>query len=203
MRPPYKPPTRPVPDPYTAACAVAVRRLLRAQPAEQTYAIVDTAVDDRLYGWLQLEPPRSEVTCLYDGDPAVRYARYAPYLMRLHEHSPLLRQWFERGWQQHWGIWCTSAQEPAPLKRHFKRFLTLKQEGRLAYLRYYDPRVLMTLLPALNPGHLSDFFGAEVIGRYGACRPDGQLWVASAVRPSWLHQTFGAAKLVSALHPLR
>lgn len=49
------------------------------------YGIVDTAIDDRLYDILQAEPDLSEVTCLYDGAPAIRYARYAPYLLKLHD----------------------------------------------------------------------------------------------------------------------
>src|SRR5256885_150924 len=53
------------------------------------YAVVDAAADEHLHDALLAEPPQSGITCLYDGMPAARYARYAPYLLRVHAGSPL------------------------------------------------------------------------------------------------------------------
>src|SRR5256885_6599293 len=52
------------------------------------YAVVDAAADEHLHDALLAEPPQSGITCLYDGMPAARYARYAPYLLRVHAGSP-------------------------------------------------------------------------------------------------------------------
>ena len=87
------------------------------------YGIVDTAIDVRLYDILQAEPDLSEVTCLYDGAPAIRYARYAPYLLKLHDGSPLLQRWLHEGWTQHWGIFLSSEARSKELKRHLKKFM--------------------------------------------------------------------------------
>jgi hypothetical protein len=87
------------------------------------YAIVDAAADEHLHDAIAAEPPQSGITCLYDGMPAARYARYAPYLMRVHAGSPLFQRWPLEGWQAHWGIFLISRLPAPALKRHLKRFL--------------------------------------------------------------------------------
>jgi len=175
-----------------------VRQLMDALPQHTIYAIVDAAADEQLYGWLQLEPKESQVTCVYDGDPAIRYARYAPYLMVLHSSSPLFWRWTEQGMDRNWGIWCASGSDVIHIKRHFKRFLTLVHEGKTAYLRYYDPRVLPTLLPSMTPGHCYDFFGGDLIHSYGAVKAQkAQLWVATTEQEGWIQKAANAGKLVN------
>ena len=162
------------------------------------YGIVDTAIDDRLYDILQAEPDLSEVTCLYDGAPAIRYARYAPYLLKLHDGSPLLQRWLHEGWTQHWGIFLSSEARSKELKRHLKKFMqATDQQNRAVWVRFYDPRVLPNWLQGLHPGHLADWFGGATLIVCGAPTPQG-LWRGQAQR-STLDQWSGTAALAAQL----
>ena len=162
------------------------------------YGIVDTAIDDRLYDILQAEPDLSEVTCLYDGAPAIRYARYAPYLLKLHDGSPLLQRWLHEGWTQHWGIFLSSEARSKELKRHLKKFMqATDHQNRAVCVRFYDPRVLPNWLQGLHPGHLADWFGGATLIVCGAPTPQG-LWRGQAQR-STLDQWSGTAALAAQL----
>ena len=162
------------------------------------YGIVDTAIDDRLYDILQAEPDLSEVTCLYDGAPAIRYARYAPYLLKLHDGSPLLQRWLHEGWTQHWGIFLSSEARSKELKRHLKKFMqATDHQTRAVWVRFYDPRVLPNWLQGLHPGHLADWFGGATLIVCGAPTPQG-LWRGQAQR-STLDQWSGTAALAAQL----
>ena len=162
------------------------------------YGIVDTAIDDRLYDILQAEPDLSEVTCLYDGAPAIRYARYAPYLLKLHDGSPLLQRWLHEGWTQHWGIFLSSEARSKELKRHLKKFMqATDHRNRAVWVRFYDPRVLPNWLQGLHPGHLADWFGGATLIVCGAPTPQG-LWRGQAQR-STLDQWSGTAALAAQL----
>jgi len=158
------------------------------------YGIVDTAIDDRLYDILQAEPDLSEVACLYDGAPAIRYARYAPYLLKLHDGSPLLQRWLHEGWTQHWGIFLSSEARSKELKRHLKKFMqATDHQNRTVWVRFYDPRVLPSWLQGLHPGHLADWFGGKTLA--ACCAPTSQgVWRGQAQR-STLDQWTGAATL--------
>ena len=162
------------------------------------YGIVDTAIDDRLYDILQAEPDLSEVTCIYDGAPAIRYARYAPYLLKLHDGSPLLQRWLHEGWTQHWGIFLSSEARSKELKRHLKKFMqATDHQNRAVWVRFYDPRVLPNWLQGLHPGHLADWFGGATLIVCGAPTPQG-LWRGQAQR-STLDQWSGTAALAAQL----
>jgi len=179
----------------------AARRLVLLKTVSvgggQPYAIVDVSIDERLYDLLQAEPAASHVACIYDGDPAIRYARYAPYLMQVHDGSPLLQRWLEQGWHAHWGIFLTSSLAPVALKRHLKRFLkTTDQRGRTLWMRFYDPRVLPGLLANWEPGHLNDWFGGNAITACLAPMPEG-LWHGTRRHGGVLDRALGAAYLES------
>ncbi len=171
----------------------ALRKAMRANSGT-LYGIVDAAIDDGLYDVLQAEPESSEVTCLYDGAPAIRYARYAPYLLKLHDGSPLFERWLDEGWMAHWGIFLSSRAAPADLKRHLKKFLQATDpHKRTVWVRFYDPRVLPHWLQGLHPGHLADWFRGSTLA--ACCAPTSQgLWRGQAQR-STLDQWTGAAKV--------
>ncbi|CAB5663563.1 Uncharacterised protein [Delftia tsuruhatensis] len=132
--------------------------LLQAMaPAPCLYAVVDCALHGSLYAQLQNEPAESEIQCLYDGMPAVRYARVAPYLLHVHRNSPIYRRWLAEGWLQHWGIFIAASLTTRQIRRHLKKFLTVRLPGwQTAHLRFYDPRVLCGLLQQADPGQVHD-----------------------------------------------
>ena len=183
--------------------ALQMARRAVLQKAEATYdgmlyVIVDAAVDEHLHDAIVAEPPQSGITCLYDGMPAARYARYAPYLLRVHVGSPLFQRWPLEGWQAHWGIFLVSRLPAPALKRHLKRFLQAKGEGgKRLWLRFYDPRVLPSLLMAWDPAHLGEWFGGTSITACIAPNPEG-LWIGMPQR-NFLDRAMGLARLDSKL----
>src|SRR5262249_47179155 len=67
------------------------------------------------------------------------------------------------GWGQHWGIFATAPIELDALRRHFRRFLMVRDEhGKSLYFRYFDPRVLRVYLPTCNADELTIIFGPVV-----------------------------------------
>lgn len=124
------------------------------------YGLIDSAAHDTLYSMLMAEPERSQVHCLFDGTPGLRYRNVAPYLMELHQASPLSLHWLAQGWRQHWGIWLCTTRPLAELKAHLKKFLFVRKADKTkALFRYYDPRVMDQMLPTLTPMQCGDFFG--------------------------------------------
>jgi hypothetical protein len=139
-----------------------LQTLLQACPGKNTvlYGLIDSAVDESLYEQLMNEPSCSNVTCLFDGDPAIRYRNVAPYLMVLNFESPLTLAWLDHAWAKHWGVWMATANTPARLKAHLKKFLFVKKPGcTKAYFRYYDPRVMHQIMPIMNLEQRGRFFG--------------------------------------------
>jgi len=134
--------------------------LMNAMPAScLLYGVIDVNRDESLYDALQAEPRASEVACLYDGDAAIRYGRYAPYLITAHQASPLFQRWLNEGWNAHWGIFLAGNVSTTKLKRHLKRFLTgLDPKGKKTWFRFYDPQILPGVLAAMNPGQLHEWF---------------------------------------------
>jgi len=54
----------------------------------------------------------------------------------------------------------TSGKALAEVLKHFRHFLMVKlADGRDAYFRFYDPRVLRAYLPSCNPAEAARFFG--------------------------------------------
>jgi hypothetical protein len=123
------------------------------------YGVVDAAIDPLLYPRLLAEPVTSQVTCLFDGQAASDYASVAPYLLVLHQESPLTHDWMRWGWRHHWGTWMATTQSPERIKRHLKKFLFVKQRNEKSYFRFYDPRVLQKVMEIFTDQQRGDFFG--------------------------------------------
>ena len=147
----------------------ALRRIA-AHPGREDrtwlWGLLDCAADDRLFDWLQAEPAHPvPPLCLYDGHAAIRYARYAPYLVPLRTSgSPLVERWLSDGWNSHWGIFLAARQMPTVLKRHFKGLHgCIDKRGRQMLVRYYDPRVLPVLLSSANTDTCRRYFGGSTI----------------------------------------
>ena len=138
-----------------ASCPMATQG---EQP--RLYGLIDSASNDEIYPLLMAEPPRSQVQCLFDGDPGLRYRNVAPYLMEIHQASPLCARWLTDGWHEHWGIWLSTARPVSELKAHLKKFLFVRKADKTkALFRYYDPRVMDQMLPTLTPQQCGAFFG--------------------------------------------
>jgi hypothetical protein len=118
-----------------AACDPAIRELIAAASGERAQS-------------------------LYDGKSAEDLAPWAPYLVELAKDTTLLPILLERGWGNGWASYFLSRATFEELRHHFRKFLLVKlDDGREAYFRFYDPRVLRDFLPTSNAAELREFFG--------------------------------------------
>lgn len=162
---------------FAALSPVAHARLVELvqavpQRGMHLYGVVDASIDEAIYGFIEqglhADCEQPETICLYDGDPAIKYARYAPYLLRVPlekgiYQSALIEQWLTKGWSAHWGIFLASPLQPDKLKQHFKKLIQVcTPQGKKAWMRFYDPRVLPKLLADMGPANTPSFFGKAV-----------------------------------------
>lgn len=115
---------------------------LGRQPAT-LFALLDAAreptVRNRAHGSGQ------RYQSLYQGDPDLE--DYGPFLVELGRNAPLLGKLVQDGWGKSWGVYLSTDLSFEQLRRHLRRFLMVKlHDGRDAYFRFYDPRVLRVFL---------------------------------------------------------
>jgi Domain of unknown function (DUF4123) len=122
------------------------------------FALLDCARDQRIYPLIKRQ--QINYSCLFAGDLPQELAEAAPYLVALSPHSRLTEALLTQGWGQSWGVFLESAAMLPDLRRHFRRFLEVRDEqGRRLLFRYYDPRVLQVYLPNCNEDEQQALFG--------------------------------------------
>jgi hypothetical protein len=95
---------------------------------------------------------------LFRGKAAHDYRAVAPYLVSVDEE--LLDWLLENLWHDPWGMIAISTTDLASLRKHFRRFLLVKDpDGNQMYFRFYDPRVLQAFLPTCTRAEADQFFG--------------------------------------------
>lgn len=163
--PPPKPLRRPEPSAAPAAATVT-RRAPRAKlpdlrgtlrATQPLFALIDAARDDRILGLLQ--ESGDEHACLYEAPASMELAEVAPYLVCLPPRSAFLDLMVREGWGRRWGVFLTSHQSMAAVRKHFRHFLTVESEGEEYLFRFYDPGILRVFLPVCNAEEISQFFG--------------------------------------------
>ena len=132
--------------------------LLQLEAARPTglFALVDAARDRAIYPWLKKLPVAS-CRSLYEmrDDPWLVVA-YGPYLVEVSDES--LESLCEL-WGQSSVVFVAARLPFLELRKHFRRFLLVRADGRELHFRFYDPRVLTTFLNNAEPGELATFFG--------------------------------------------
>lgn len=133
--------------------------------AAATFALLDGAgiptLLDKLYGAADLE-----FECLYSGELAPDIAQVAPYIVRL-EAGTGFAAWLLEGWGEQRGIFVHVAEGVGMpvLRRHFRKLnLVYGPDASPLLFRYYDPRVMRTILPSCGAAQLQDMFGP--VSRY-------------------------------------
>jgi Domain of unknown function (DUF4123) len=141
----------------TGRTAAAALEAIYGGPGN-AYAVLDAARSRRV---LRLVRERGECArILYEGPVAPDIAEVAPYLVVAGRGSGVAEEIVSLGWGDAWGIFCASTAGPDELRRHLRRFLTVRTEKRKNFLfRFYDPRVLRVYLPTCTPEELKTFFG--------------------------------------------
>jgi hypothetical protein len=97
--------------------------------------------------------------------PSLHLVEVAPYLVRLENDAPFTRELLRMGWGESFFVLALSAGTLEELRRHFRRFLKVKDEaGATLIFRWYDPRVLRVYLPTCSASELHVLFGP--VGMY-------------------------------------
>ncbi len=141
-----------------AAAAELALPELRSSATAPLYAVLDSARDPRILELLRESV--EEHHSLYDGIEGETMAHVAPYLVRLSRESRLLAALVREGWGKRWGIYLTSTQPFAIVRRRLRRYLMVERQDRQerVYFRFYDPAVLGVFLPATTVLQRAELF---------------------------------------------
>lgn len=122
---------------------------------EHQYAVVDSAILPNILE--QVEHYDCQAWCLFPAPVAEEFACVAPYLVRL---TPELNEYLCQ-LASPWGFSLTTFAEKKVLLLHLRNMLSVDIEGRDApvYFRYYDPRLLWSIVSCLTPSQQIFFAG--------------------------------------------
>jgi hypothetical protein len=152
------PPTEQVPPIDGESPLDRVLKQLRSQK-EPLLAILDAARDPLIL--VRLMSCQEQYQSLYEGPKGERLAAAAPYLVALPPRCPFLETLVREGWGHSWGVYLTSRSPFAEVRKHLRRFLTVKagDSSKDLLFRYYDPRVLRIYLPTCTTAESKEFLG--------------------------------------------
>jgi len=132
-----------------------IRAHLRREP-ETLFAVLDACDEPRVPEKVRKLGDRA--VSLYRGSAEEDYWAIAPYLAQVDE--PLLAWILDNLWSDPWGLLVVAAADLAALRRHFRRFLLVRDPNkREMYFRFYDPRVLPVFLKTCAGQEVDEFFG--------------------------------------------
>ncbi len=121
-------------------------------PGEQVFAILDASRDSRIRAFLESSGEKY-VTLDSPGGPLA-------FLVALPADARLVHVLIKDGWGQGWGFYGTSKLDLEHVRSHFARFVILRAgSGEEITLRFWDPRVIRALVPAMSPQEAAAFFG--------------------------------------------
>lgn len=135
----------------------SVDDLRKIASSGQVYAILD-ACDAPPVPEKVKELSDDRAASLYRGSAEEDYWAVAPYLVRV---DGALLDWITATlWSEPWGIFAVTQVDLETLRKHFRHFLVVElPDGKQAYFRYYDPRILTAFLPTCSSEELKEFFG--------------------------------------------
>lgn len=110
----------------------------------------------------------SEFECLFAGTLAVELGDVGPYLGRIKSFNTEVAKTVEDLLARQVGMLVLPEDNSltritatfSQLHRHFRKFNTVEgPDGTSLFFRYYDPRVIMNVLIALDTSQVEEFFG--------------------------------------------
>lgn len=120
---------------------------------ESVYAVLDAVRDARIPAFLDAS--------------GERYARVdeeniaSPFLVLVPPQSRLLDVLVKDGWNHGWGFYLASSADFESLLRHWHPFVTLhNRNGQPLTFRFWEPRVLRAIVPAMPAAEAAGFFGS-------------------------------------------
>ena len=117
---------------------------------EQVFAILDLSRDSRLPAFLNASGEAHEPLD----------AAGSAFVVALPAEAQLLHVLMKDGWGRGWGFYATSRSGLSEVRAHFISFVKLRtSSGAGLTFRFWDPRVLRALVPAMPQEEVDAFFG--------------------------------------------
>jgi hypothetical protein len=117
-------------------------------PGELVFAVVDASRDSRIPTFLDA-----------GGETYLPLSETA-FLVALPADSRLVHVLIKDGWGRGWGFYGTSTANLETVRAHFSSYVSLQTpSGAAVTLRFWDPRVLRAIVPAMPPEEADAFFG--------------------------------------------
>jgi pSer/pThr/pTyr-binding forkhead associated (FHA) protein len=117
-------------------------------PGELVFAVVDASRDSRI------------PTFLDAGGEMYLALNETVSLVALPADSRLVHVLIKDGWGRGWGFYGTSRAGLETVRAHFTSFVSLQTpSGAAMTFRFWDPRVLRAMVPAMPPEEADAFFG--------------------------------------------
>ncbi|MDW5418474.1 DUF4123 domain-containing protein [Iodobacter sp. CM08] len=126
------------------------------------YALIDLASTENASRWLRILQA-DKAYCLFDGTPESTARTEAPWLVRVDQNDYLLSETITAALLGDCCSWICSGLPQAELALRLNARLDVKLEDQLALLRFYDPRILPSLLAVLEAPAQRDFLA---LGEY-------------------------------------
>jgi hypothetical protein len=146
---------------------------------EAVFAVLDAIRDARIPAFL--DASGEQYARVDDENPV------SPYLVLVPGRSRLLDVLVKDGWNHGWGFYFAASLEFENALWHWRTFVTLhNRNGQPVTFRFWDPRVLRAVLPAMTPGEAAGFFG--LISRFVVEGDKPGLAVEFTPAPSGIHQ---------------
>ena len=119
---------------------------------ESVYAVLDAVRDARIPAFLDASGERH---ARVDEENLA-----SPFLVLVPPQSRLLDVLIKDGWNHGWGFYLAAAVDFESTLRHWRPFVTLhNRSGQPVTFRFWEPRVLRAIVPAMPPREAADFFG--------------------------------------------
>ena len=141
-----------------SAIAATLSEHLSSAPGKHIYGVVDAArcvdlaYEAQIYYGVQIRS-------LFLPDIQPRLWNVAPYLVPIDPVAGYLDNWARR-WGESAGILLVTDAGADALHEHLRKiFVVLDEQQQEFFFRFYDPRVLSTVLPTCSVAQLDDFFG--------------------------------------------
>lgn len=139
----------------TADIAALEARLRAADP--KIYGVLDSVDEPDVVD--RANDNKDRCTNLYIGSAERDYWAISPYLLLMNAED---LEWIQTSLQpDSWGILAETTADLSTMKRHFRKFLTVRDgvSGRFLLFRFYDPRVLPVFLESCSVQQAREFFG--------------------------------------------
>lgn len=151
--------TPPESDEASPHSAEVIAQLARLRDAGGLYGVFDAARDPRIS--ILLSEGIDDHASLYEGDAGAALDDVAPFLVSFVAGSRLLERLVTEGWGRGWGIFASSSMSKKDVRRHFRRFLMVRDEATHArmYFRFYDPRVFREFHKVATPRQRDELMG--------------------------------------------